>query len=279
MRQSTKILIVIGLVLAMLLSGLLLPALIERLAGGADGTMETLQVEALTFDGGSSSVIEILQRLSADANGWNTAADRYGMESNISLQDLSEGYQFTKATAAAHVRELITDYLANCRLKDASEYYATHFDELPFDLNAYMVVAADYPVPWSAILWIAEGADGSFEVLFDDASGALLSCSIPVYGEEENPEAIWAKLGQYTYDAIGFFAEQLGAGLSYTVDADTGLETIFQLVGEDGEAVDMQLIWMEDYDARPILSITYELDGMMEVYDAYGNDIASEEKP
>ena len=55
MSRSMKTLIVVLLVTAMLLSGLFLPNLVECLTAGSSGNMETVEVEPLNFESGSSS--------------------------------------------------------------------------------------------------------------------------------------------------------------------------------------------------------------------------------
>ncbi len=250
MNRTAKTLIVSLLVLAMVLFGLLLPNLVERLASGGSGNTETLPVEPLTFESGSSSAIEILKRM-------NNYEDPTGI---LSTQDLAEGYRYTMETARAHVKELLVEYLTSCGLTGTANFYDEHFEEFGLNQQAMMVATAEYPVPWSAVIWGVDSYQGpDLYLVFDDASGAMLGCSIPLYGDAE----LFAKQGLETErDAaetcITRFAEQMNAAVSYETEISNG-EYYYNITDKDGETAYVRLYWDLDADKLPVLVISGEV--------------------
>lgn len=250
MTRIAKTAIVSILVITMVLFGLLLPNLVERLASGGSGNMETVEVEPLRFESGSSSAIEILRRM-------NNYEDPTSI---LSTQELAEGYRYTMDTARAHVKELLVNYLNSCGLTGTANFYDEHFEEFGLNEEAMMVATAEYPVPWSAVIWGVDSYQGpDFYLLFDDASGALLGCSIPLYGDAE----LYAKQGLETErDAaetcISQFAEQMNAAVSYETEISNG-ECYYHLTDKDGETAYVRLYWDLDADKLPVLVISGEV--------------------
>ena len=250
MSRSMKTLIVVLLVIAMLLSGLFLPNLVECLTAGSSGNMETVEVEPLKFESGSSSAIEILRRM-------NNYEDPTSI---LSTQELAEGYRYTMDTARAHVKELLVEFLSSCGLTGTANFYEEQFEEFGLNQEAMMVATAEYPVPWSAVVWGVDSYQGpDFYLFFDDASGALLGCSIPLYGDAE----LYAKQGLETErDAaetcISQFAEQMNAAVSYETEISNG-EFYYHLTDKDGETAYVRLYWDLDADKLPVLVISGEV--------------------
>lgn len=250
MTKTAKSLIVSLLVVAMVLFGLLLPSLVEHLASGGSGNMETIEVEPLSFESGSSSAIEILKRM-------NNYEDPTSI---LSTQELAEGYRYTMETARAHVKELLVEFLSSCGLTGTANFYAENFDDFGLDQEAMMIATAEYPVPWSAVIWGVDSYQGAdLYLVFDDASGALLGCSIPLYGDAE----LFAKQGLETErDAaetcVNQFAEQMNAAVSYETEISNG-EFYYHLTDKDGETAYVRLYWDLDADKLPVLVISGEV--------------------
>lgn len=250
MSRSMKTLIVVLLVTAMLLSGLFLPNLVERLTAGSSGNMETVEVEPLKFESGSSSAIEILRRM----NSYDDPT------SILSTQELAEGYRYTMDTARAHVKELLVEYLSSCGLTGTANFYDEHFEEFGLNQEAMMIATAEYPVPWSAVIWGVDSYQGpDLYLVFDDASGALLGCSIPLYEDAE----LYAKAGletelQAAETCISQFAAQMDAVMTYEIELGNG-EYYFQISDQDGETAYMRLYWDLDADKLPVLVISGEV--------------------
>lgn len=259
MKRLTKLITVSLLVFAMLLVGLLLPTLVERLAGGTNGASETVSVEPLRFDGGNGSVFEILQHMNQDndING-----------SIISTQELTEGYHYNTETARVHAKELIVNYLNDCGLKESASYYEDSFDSFDINQEAVMVAAADYPVPWSAIIWTVECYNGTeLMLVFDDASGSMLGCSLPLY-EGITAETFTKFENQYTETCIRQFALQLGGEVSYDMSSEP-MNHFYRIVGADGDSVGMGLMWYWSENDVPVLVISSEI--WSATYDAAKN--------
>ena len=250
MTKTAKSLIVSLLVVAMVLFGLLLPSLVEHLASGGSGNMETIEVEALNFESGSSSAIEILRRM-------NNYEDPTSI---LSTQELAEGYRYTMETARAHVKELLVNFLSSCGLTGTANFYDEHFEEFGLNQEAMMIATAEYPVPWSAVIWGVDSYQGAdLYLVFDDASGAMLGCSIPLYGDAE----LFAKQGLETErDAaetcVTQFAEQMNAAVSYETEISNG-EFYYHLTDKDGETAYVRLYWDLDADKLPVLVISGEV--------------------
>ena len=250
MTKIAKTAFVSLLVIAMVLFGLLLPSLVERLTAGSSGNMETVEVEPLKFESGSSSAIEILRRM-------NNYEDPTSI---LSTQELAEGYRYTMDTARAHVKELLVEFLSSCGLTGTANFYEEHFEEFGLNQEAMMIATAEYPVPWSAVVWGVDSYQGpDFYLFFDDASGALLGCSIPLYGDAE----LYAKQGLETErDAaetcVTRFAEQMNAAVSYETEISNG-EFYYHLTDKDGETAYVRLYWDLDADKLPVLVISGEV--------------------
>lgn len=246
MKNRTRSVIVGLLTAGMLVFGLLLPNLVEAIAGGADSSPVTVAVEPLRFEGGGGSVFEILRRISDGGSDVNSVT--------LSTRELTEGYQYSQETARAHAKELLVNYLNDCGFKESAQYYAESFDSLKTNQEALIVAAADYPVPWSAMIWNVECYLGAeFTLLFDDASGTLLGCSLPLF-EGVTFEDFSKKAMDRTDDCAKAFAEQLGGEITDWIDVDP-LNSYFRVTGPDGDSARLNLTLYPSEEHTPVLLI------------------------
>ncbi len=207
MKRKQQTVILILLAAAVVAAGLFSPALIEALASRSTAGVQTRQTEVISFDGDAGSVIEILNRMSRAAETEYPEDDARKGDALLESYNLEQGYRYTAKTAETHARELLSEFLLACGFENAEAYFSETFQNGSY--SPCLLVAAEYPTPWSAIIWIAtmEYADGiAVSLMFDDASGTLLGINVPLLGEDIPWESVWEM--DEVFDGNGSYAPQ-----------------------------------------------------------------------
>ena len=173
MNRKTLALL-IGFAAVMLSIGLLLPSILERAFSNQDGT-ESLEVEAINYDSGSATLMDLLNLINSSAE--------------ISYQYVQEGYHYNQKTAAEHAVDLLAVFLSRAGFENASAVWKSKDAALRSDAEATLVAVPEFPSPWNAIIWnvnlsLGDGSDAN--VIFDDTSGSFLAGDCLLLAEEDD---------------------------------------------------------------------------------------------
>lgn len=248
--MSRKAVIFLAVFAALMLSiGLLIPTGVEWISSRSIGTEQTVQVEAIDYQAGSGTLMDILNML-------NSSAD-------ITEQAVKEGYNYSSETASAHAKELVLDYLKACGIPEMANFWAEQMDDRSFSCDGILIAVPEFPSPWSAVLWNVEAFDGNgneLSAVFDDATGALLGVHIT----QENAALKNSDQNQLS-DAAPRFADAYAKGLGnleavdFTPvyrDEETGEQSWgFSVIDSEGKRVDVVLYLESRKDGRFTLAL------------------------
>lgn len=223
----------------MLCFGLALPGVIEWISNRSIGAQQSVSVEPIDFESSSGNLFSIL-------NLYNRS------DEEIAYQPVKEGYNYTQETAAAHAADLLDSFVQQCGFENVSKNWHTQLKERTLLCEAMLVVVPDYPSPWSAILWTAElqnGAGGyDTEIVFDDATGAMLGCQIQLADQMDAKEFYDDELDlKRTEKAASAYAEQLEAeyeNLSNWFWEEAEHNWSFTVIDGEDREVWMDLVWL-----------------------------------
>ena len=268
--MSRKAVIFLALFAALMLCiGLLIPTGVEWISSRSIGTEQTVQVEAIDYQAGSGTLMDIL--------------DLFNSASDLTEQEVKEGYNYNRETAPAHAKELVLDYLKACGIPEMENFWVEQMDDKSFSCDGVLIAVPEFPSPWSAVLWNVEAFDGNgneLSAVFDDATGALLGLHIT----QENAASKNSDQNQLS-DAAQCFADAFAKGLGnleavdFTPvyrDEETGEQFWgFSVIDSEGKRVDVSLILECQKDGRFSLALEpmgrgYEGGEVMN--DAFQND-------
>ena len=219
----------------MLLVGLLLPAGLEWLADRSVGAEQAIPVEAIDYQAGSGTLIDILNLINSSAE--------------VTQQEIKEGYNYNRQSALVHAKELLLSFLTECGFENAESWWAEYLGEAKFSCDGLLIAVPDFPTPWSAILWTVNipYVDGiEISVVFDDATGAMLMEHILLEKGQETFAAALRDDGlaqrcaqAYVKGLDGLETAELS--LAYADEDDVEQTWLFSVIDSEGARVDVMM--------------------------------------
>lgn len=222
--------------LFMLCFGLVLPGVIEWITARSISAQQSVSVEPIDFKGGSGDLFSVLNLINS--------ADR-----ELAYQPVKEGYHYSQETAGAHAADLLIAFLKKSGFSNAAAYWSDYLAAAKINCEAMLVVAPDFPSPWSAILWTVDlqnGLNGGLtELLFDDSTGALLGGQF-FLAQEKDQKALRDDI-QRTEQVASAYADALGAdyeNLEIQSRRETEQLCSFTVKDNENRSVLVRLDWL-----------------------------------